>query len=295
MPTRRTFCSLVTTGLIASTQSGSAEETHPARHTAREIIDMIKQHVGVPWREQTVDVIKAGDPETPIMGIATTMMGTYDVLQRAAADGKNFVISHEPVFYTHLDSTDALRKENDAVWAQKEQFIRDHKMVIWRFHDHWHMRRPDGILQGMTAALGWEKYQHADRPALFTLPSTSLEQLAASIRDRLKIRTLRVVGQKDLQVTKVAFLPGAGGWQSHRPMLQRDDVEVLVIGEVPEWETILYVSDAVAEGRKKALILMGHIPSEQAGMENCAAWLKTFIQDTPISFIAAAEPFWMPR
>jgi putative NIF3 family GTP cyclohydrolase 1 type 2 len=72
-------------------------------------------------------------------------------------------------------------------------------------------------------------------------------------------------------------------------------VEVLVIGEVPEWETIEYVSDAAAEGRKKALILMGHIPSEQAGMDACARWLKTFITDVPVTFVPAAEPFWVPR
>src|SRR4051794_739129 len=76
------------------------------QHTAREIVDLIKQHVGVPWREQTVDTIKAGDPETPVTGIATTMMATFDVLRRASAAGANLVITHEPVFYTHLDSTE---------------------------------------------------------------------------------------------------------------------------------------------------------------------------------------------
>jgi len=99
----------------------------------------------------------------------------------------------------------------------------------------------------------------------------------------MKITLLRVVGDKNLQVTKVAMLPGAGGAQAHRRMLQRDDVEALVIGEVPEWETIEYVADAAAQGKRKALILMGQIPSEQAGMENCAA------------FVPTAEPFWMPR
>ena len=42
-----------------------------------------------------------------------------------------------------------------AVWATKDKFIRDHKMVVFRFHDHWHARRPDGVMQGMTKALGW--------------------------------------------------------------------------------------------------------------------------------------------
>jgi hypothetical protein len=78
-------------------------------------------------------------------------------------------------------------------------------------------------------------------------------------------------------------------------MLQRDDVEVLVIGEVPEWETIEYVSDAVAEGKRKALILLGHIPSEQAGMAECADWLSSFITGVPVAFVPAAEPFWLAQ
>ena len=266
-----------------------------AEVTAREVIEQIKQHVGVPWREQTVDTIKAGDPETRITGIATTMMATFDVLQRASASGKNLIVTHEPTFYSHLDRTDTLQKENDAVWADKEKFIRDNKLVVFRFHDHWHMRKPDGIREGMTQALGWEKYQDSAVPALYKLPETPLDRLAASIKKSLNVHVLRVVGSRDLKVTRVALLPGASGSAAHRQMLQRDDVEVLAIGEVPEWETILYIDDAVAQGKRKALILIGHIPSEQAGMMNCAQWLKTFIKDVPIEFVPASEPFWVPR
>ncbi len=269
--------------------------TLSAQPTAREVIERIKAQVGVPWREPTVDTIKAGDPDTPITGIATTMMATYDVLERAAAAGQNLIITHEPTFYSHLDGTEVFEKEKDAVWAAKDKFIRDHKLVVFRFHDYWHRRRPDGILEGMTNALGWQKAQNPETPALYTLPAISLEKLAGQMQKKMKITVLRAVGDKNLLVTKVALLPGAGGAQSHRRMLQRDDVEALVIGEVPEWETIEYVADAAAQGKRKALILMGHIPSEQAGMENCAAWLKTFIKDVKIAFVPTAEPFWMPR
>lgn len=263
--------------------------------TAREIIEKIKTQVGVPWREPTVDTFKAGDPDTPVTGIATTMMATFDVLERAAAAGQNLIITHEPTFYSHQDGTEVFQKENDAVWADKEKFIREHKMVVWRFHDYWHRRQPDGVLQGMTMALGWKKYQSAELPALYTLPETTVESLASTMQKRLKIKVLRVVGPRDMKVTRVAMVPGASGPVAHRRMLQRDDVEVLVIGEVPEWETIEYVADAAAQGKHKALILLGHIPSEQAGMENCAAWLKTFIKDVKIAFVATAEPFWLPR
>ncbi len=262
--------------------------------TARQIVTLIQQHSGVPWDGPTVDTFKAGDPDTPVTGIAVTMMATFDVLKRAAAQGANFVITHEPTFYSHEDNTASLEAANDPVWREKEAFIREHHLVVWRFHDHWHVRRPDGILSGMAHALGWERYEKDDPPNVFVLPQTTLRQLAKNIQDRIGIKVLRVVGNPDLAVTKVALMPGAAGTQQHLQFLRRDDVEVLVIGEVPEWETIEYVADAAAEGRRKALILMGHIPSEQAGMASCAEWLKTFISGVPITFVPTAEPFWMP-
>jgi hypothetical protein len=79
--------------------------------TAQQVIDRIKAHVGVPWTLPTVDTFKAGDANTPVTGIAMTMMATFDVLQRAAREGKNLVITHEPTFYDHFDSTNTLVRE----------------------------------------------------------------------------------------------------------------------------------------------------------------------------------------
>jgi putative NIF3 family GTP cyclohydrolase 1 type 2 len=263
--------------------------------TAAQAIERIQQNLGVPWRKETVDTIKSGDPSTRVTGIATTMFATFDVLQRAAAEGKNMVIAHEPTFYSHQDRTEQLAAAGDRVYLDKEKFLREHNMVVFRFHDHWHMRRPDGIREGMTRKLGWRQYQVADTPFLYHLPETRLETLAATMRKKLGAGTLRVTGKRDMKVTKVALSPGAGGSASHLRLLRRDDVEVLAIGEVPEWETTAWVADAVAQGKSKALILIGHTPSEQAGMETCAAWLKTFITEVPIAYIEAAEPFWNPR
>ena len=56
---------------------------------------------------------------------------------------------------------------------------------------------------------------------------------------------------------------------------QRDDVEVLLAGETVEWETVEYTRDATDSGSRKALILLGHNNSEEAGMERLAPWLAT--------------------
>jgi putative NIF3 family GTP cyclohydrolase 1 type 2 len=261
--------------------------------TAQAVIDRIQKNVGVPWTTPTVDTFKAGDPSTPVTGIAVTMMATLDAIQRAAASGKNLVITHEPTFYSHLDQTADLEKANDAVLAEKQAFIRDHHIVVWRFHDHWHRRKPDGIQLGMTHALGWEKFQNPANAHLFTIPETTLDGLATSVKHKLGITAMRVVGDSNMRLTKVAMLPGAGGSASQIRMLERDDVEALLIGEVPEWETVEYVADAVTEHKRKGLLLLTHIPSEQAGMEECAKWLKTFISEVPIEFVPARQPFWL--
>jgi putative NIF3 family GTP cyclohydrolase 1 type 2 len=77
-------------------------------------------------------------------------------------------------------------------------------------------------------------------------------------------------------------------------MLQGDDVEVLIVGETREWETVEYVRDAKDMGRNKALIILGHCNSEEAGMKYCSEWIKSFVKEVPIKFIPAGEPFWTP-
>jgi putative NIF3 family GTP cyclohydrolase 1 type 2 len=260
--------------------------------TAREVIERIKAHVGIPWMADTVDTFKAGDPDTPVTGIATTMMATFDVIQRAAAEGKNLVITHEPTFYSHQDQTTELEQEHDALFKAKMEFITAHHMVVWRFHDHWHRMTPDGIMTGMIRALGWEPYARAGQPGLFTMPETTLESLASRIRTTLDARTLRIVGDPAMKVTQVALEPGFAGSAMNRHLLQQPDVQVEVIGEAHEWEIVEYAADATTAQLGKALIVIGHIPSEQAGMEECARWLKTFVPEVPIALVPAKQAFW---
>jgi hypothetical protein len=87
------------------------------------------------------------------------------------------------------------------------------------------------------------------------------------------------------------FSPELQGLTKQIKALQQDGVELLIAGESREWETVPYVQDAAAQGRHKALILLGHEISEEAGMDECARWLRTIFPQLPISFIPAKEPF----
>jgi putative NIF3 family GTP cyclohydrolase 1 type 2 len=286
--------------LAAAGSMAAAAHIHASRGSAfpqtvltvGDVVQRIKDHVGVPWREQTVDKIIIGEPNIKVRGIATTMMSTLDVIQRAAAAGKNMVITHEPTFFSHLDTTDTLRE--DPAYRFKEAFIREHDMAVFRFHDHWHARKPDGIATGMMRELGWEKNADADSVRQFTFPGPRLADFARDIEARLRIRTMRVVGAPDMPVKRVAASWGYYTFAPPNLPLAKPDVDVFIVGETREWETVEHAQDLIASGQTKGLIVLGHVVSEQAGMKYCAEWLKAYVGEVPIEFIPAAEPFWKP-
>jgi putative NIF3 family GTP cyclohydrolase 1 type 2 len=271
--------------------AGAGLSLAAAPPTAAEIIERIKQHVGVPWRTETVDRFVAGDAQVPVQGIATTMMATLDVIQRAAAAGKNLVITHEPTFWLHQDTVTGM--EQDAVYQFKADFIRKNGMAVFRFHDHWHAHQPDGILTGMARELGWEKNADPQNPRLFTFPAVPLSRFAKEIQTKLNIRAMRVVGDPNLSVKRAVASWGYVSREPGIPLLAKADVDALIVGETREWEVVEYAQDAISAGQNKALLVLGHVVSEQAGMKYCVEWLKTFVSDVPVEFVPAMEPFWM--
>jgi len=260
--------------------------------TAKDVVERIRKNVGVPWNEQSYrDTFKAGDPDTEVKGIATTFMATLDLIQRAHTAGMNFIVTHEPTFWSDADTTKGL--ESDPVYKFKVDFCNRNKIVVWRFHDHLHARRPDMIRAGLARTLGWENYETAPDTHRYTLPPTTLGALAADIQRRLNAKALRVVGGTDAKVSTVALGVGYG-----IPRVS-PDVDVVVGGESAEaggpLDGAAYVADAAFLGGHKGQIALGHALSEEPGMEDCAIWLRTFVTEVPVQWIRAGEPFWVPK
>ncbi len=257
-----------------------AAQTKP---TPEDIVEQIKRNVTCDWVTKTVDTFKAGNPKSEVKGIAVCMFADMNTLKKAVERDCNFIITHEPVFYNHLDET--LAFENDKIYQTKRKFIDDNKLVIFRFHDHIHRTSPDGIYEGMLNKLNWEKFALKNSQSFFEFPETSLKQLTVELKEKLNLETIRVIGNPDMKFTKLGLAVGAPGGGRHIKMLSDNNIEVLVAGEAPEWETYAYANDALTQGQNKAVVFLGHIKSEEAGMEYCAGWLRGFIKDTPVHFI----------
>jgi len=242
------------------------------RTTVGQVMDrFISQIPGAPFPD-TVDTLKSGDRSIEVTGIVTTMFATIEVIKRAIAIGANFIIAHEPTFYNHADATDWLAK--DEVFAFKAGLLKAHKIAVWRNHDYIHSMIPDGVGQGLLTRLSWEKFYSGD---MLKLPLTSLRELISYLKEKLTIDQVRYIGDLTQNCQRVLFIPGAAGGKMQITLTMKEKPDVLIVGEIQEWETAEYVRDARAKGDNISLVVLGHIASEEPGAEFMASWLqKTF-------------------
>jgi putative NIF3 family GTP cyclohydrolase 1 type 2 len=295
---RRQFAALAAAVAAAPfTQDGRLSAADPV--TAEQVIDRIKKNIGVDWKPESVDAIKAGSPSTRITGIVTTSMATMEVLRQAVKSGSNFVVSAQPTFFGRADSPTPPAPRGggapapDRVFEAKNAFITKNNLVVFRLSEHWKLRRPDPLAQGLAAALGWTRYQSASDPSRLDIPPVMLRALAANVNKGLRARGgVRVIGEPTRSVRRIGLLPGTTPIQAAVKMLP--EVDVIIAGEVREWESVEYVRDHVFAGTGKGIILVGRVVSEEPGMAICADWLKTLVPEVPVRHISAGDPYWRP-
>jgi putative NIF3 family GTP cyclohydrolase 1 type 2 len=272
--TRRDFLArgvvaLAAAGALRGSVAGAREASDAP--TVQQVIDRILSEVP-PGPADTVDTVKVGDPSQPVTGIVTTFLASCEVIDRAISLGANFVITHEPTFYNHRDEVDWL--ERDEVYQHKLKLLRDNEIVVWRFHDGIHRLEPDGVITGVLEALGWKGFARADDPRVCEIPPMSLPELATLFRERLGSWRVLAVGDPRRVYRRVGLMVGAAGGVAQMRFAQETGVEVLVVGELAEWETSEYVRDANHAGLKRAVLVVGHAVSEEPGMKWLAEWLR---------------------
>jgi len=290
---RRKFISL-NTKLLAATALLTLPATSFAsvfwvdkQFTVGQIMDAFISQVPGGKKANTVDTLKAGNSDITVTGIVTTMFATIDVIRKAIALGANFIIAHEPTFYNHTDDTTWL--ENDDVYQYKSNLLKEHNIAVWRNHDYIHSMMPDGVLKGVVEQLQWQKQQQA-LPYLFSFnPAPKLSALIAELKEKLGIKMVRYIGDLDQPCQKVLFMEGSAGGKTQIGGAGKIKPDVLICGEISEWEIAEYVRDARAKGNQISLIVLGHIASEEAGSIFMADWLHKNFPEIKTTHVPAGN------
>ncbi len=272
---------LLSSPLLATSQ--------PTKTTVGDIINLFLKEVnGAPFAN-TVDTLKSGSATTEVKGIVTTMFATIPVIEQAIKLGANFIIAHEPTFYSHTDETGWL--ETDSVFKHKKELLDKHKIAVWRNHDYIHSHRPDGVYSGLLDALGWKQYTTEDAPHNINLPATTLKELIKTMKEKLNISNVRYIGNDDQSCRKVLLMPGAAGGRRQISAIAATNPDVAVVGELQEWETAEYVRDARAAGKQLSLVVLGHTDSEDGGSVYMRDWLRKKVPELEVTHIHSGNPF----
>jgi putative NIF3 family GTP cyclohydrolase 1 type 2 len=284
--TRRKFVGQISIATAAITATPLLSKANSffkvdSSYTVGQIMDMfIKTVPNAPFAG-TVDTLKAGNRDTVVTGIVTAMFPTVDVIRKTYELGANFIICHEPTFYNHLDDVSWL--QDDEIYGYKAGMLKSHNIAIWRNHDYIHSIKPDGVTTGVVAKLGWKDYQKGSNT--FTLPEITLSGLITELKQKLDIQQVRYIGDLSKNCKKILLMPGAAGGKAQIEAISKFQPDVLVCGEVSEWETAEYVRDAQSEGRSFALVVTGHIASEEAGSIFMAEWLEQRLSGVKVTHI----------
>jgi putative NIF3 family GTP cyclohydrolase 1 type 2 len=257
--------------------------------TIQQAIDRIVASVpGAPFPD-TVDTVKVGDAGREITGIVVSFLATCDVIERAAQLGANLIITHEPTFYNHRDETDWLSQH--PAYQAKRRLIEESRIVVWRFHDYLHSVPPDSTVMGLLKELNWEADRSSDQPYLCQIQPMTLREVAQWVKQQLGLPTVRVVGDLASQCKLVSVLPGFPPAAFQIGSLGEAGADVLIAGEIHEWEVSEYVRDATHLGYKKGLIVIGHAASEEPGLRWIIPWLEERLPGVAIRFVPTGSPF----
>jgi len=180
---------------------------------------------------------------------------------------------------------------DDPVLKGKQEFIEKNGIVVYRLRDHWRARKQDDMANGLAEALGWTHHRVPGDVALYDIPAATLADTVAAVRKKLNLRGgLRAIGDPKAKIRRVMLYPGQ---MDIAVMLKYfDQVDLLLAGEVREWECPPYAVDMNTAGEKRSLVTIGRVVSEDPGMRACAAWLKTVVKGVPVKWISAGDPYW---
>ena len=236
----------------------------------------------------TCDTCKIGDPDAEITGVAVAMIPTPKVMREASRRGANFLIVHEPMFHRHMDD-----EIPDRAAAMKRELAQKLGLTVFRYHDHAHAAVPDMICAGELKYMGFDEDAGTLEPVRYAVnrfrlrEATTARELACRIEEKLGIRHVRIVGDADAPTKLIGCSFGAVGGIAQ----EVEACDVVIAGEICEWADADLVRDYAELGIPKAMLILGHVGSERAGMMHICDIIAARYPEILTSYIECGEVY----
>jgi putative NIF3 family GTP cyclohydrolase 1 type 2 len=232
--------------------------------------------------EDTVDRVIYGDPDREVNGIAVAWMPYRETVERAAEQGANLLVVHEPTFYDHRE----LDRDGQylAEAAAKKQLIDEVGITVIRCHDVWDAMPEIGIPYAWGDFLGLSDFVKQVRHYnVYKVPEQTAGAFANHVADRtatLGQQTIWFYGDPERRIRTVGLGTGCIS-NPFRSFELGADLAISVDDVVRAW-----IAGEWCRDTGRPLVVVNHCVSEEPGMVTLAAYLEKAFPGTPVTHIA---------
>lgn len=194
-----------------------------------------------------------GDPKKELKGVTVSLDLTVSVVEEAAENGSNLIVTHHPVVFRPIRSLDLCRPEHVALTNAIKRDI-----AVYAAHTNVD-KAPGGLSETVLGLLGARvPEQGASLPKFgyFEKP-VALKELYGRVKKALGDERAAYVGDPGKLVSKVALITGAGGDEESLRTAVDAGADVFLSGEF-KYHVIRFAKDA-----DYAIISFGHFESEK--------------------------------
>ena len=242
--------------------------------------------------------LQIGDPRLTVQRIWIALDPTPNVVKAACKKNVDLLITHHPLIFRPLKSIDFETPGGSVI-----QMAAHHQLAIFSAHTNLDIVK-DGVNDILAQRLGLrhmtilqpvhlgEQAKKAVSPIssdetehgigrIGTLEKAcDLESLASMVKRKLKLDFVKVAGDPEMKVTRVAICSGSGS--SLMQAFLSSEAQVYISGDIH------YHDAREAESINRAIIDIGHFPSEHLMIDALALQLKNIISKSGIDVEIAA-------
>ncbi len=241
-----------------------------------------------PWDNPGLQV---GDKEQEIHTIYLALDATDEVIDHAAQEGANLLITHHPMIFSGIKSVTA-----DHFIGRRVIRMIQKNLCYYAAHTNYDVAKMADLSASYLELLSYEilSISYCD-------PQTrqkegygrvgnlrremELERYADMVKSAFFLREVKVFGDPKKKIRRVAILPGSG--KSMISDAIKAGADVIITGDIDHHTGI----DAVAQGI--AVIDAGHYGTEYIFMDQMEQELKKEFPDLTVKKEPFQIPFWM--
>jgi hypothetical protein len=235
----------------------------------------------------------AGHSDSRVAGALACAQPSMAILRRAAAAGFNLILcdAHPFYLYDSLWSTQISKPEvplQSSVAIAKRAFLDEHRITIVRVRSAWESEMPLAASIAFADQLGLNSVEQRGDHLVCTLPPATVGAWSTALAQR-GFGGLRILGQPATPASRVAVKAGMLAPSTLARMLGDPGIDLIVAGDAVEWEATPYMEDAIAAGRRAALVLTGFAASMEPLGAPLAAWARTLFPDLPVAWLSEPD------